>query len=398
MISLEKAIDILKDIKLKNEIENIDTINSLNKVVSEDIHSSINSPPFRKSAMDGYALNIKTNTQKLTKLKVVGSIYAGDVFDGNILDDECVKIMTGAKIPDMCNCVIKKEDVINNSDNIILNKEIKPNENICQIGEDIQKGQMLIPKNTKITYAHIGILASSGITKINVYKNKNIALLTTGSEVLDIDNELEDAKIYNSNKYLLLSRINELGYNVNKSLHIEDDLSKLSQIIKELSLENEIIITTGGVSVGDKDYIKQSIQDIDGKILFHKVQIKPGSAVLVAKYKNTIIISLSGNPNASLTTFELIAKPMINRLNNNYNEFIKRETAILVDKYNKKSMVRRFIRGNTYTKDELQYVSITQNNTGNGVIYPMLNSNCLIEIEKGNTGLEIGDKITIIKL
>lgn len=397
-ISLEESIDILNSIKINKQTEKVNILDGINRVVSENIYSKINNPPFNKSAMDGYTFTFDENLTIGTKLKVIGKIHAGQIFTEKVSKLEAVKIMTGAKIPNSCDVVIKKEDVLLENDYIILNKDIKINENICEIGEDITKDQLLIKKGTKLNYANIGILASSGINEIVVYKKPKISLITTGDEVVDIDKNLEDGKIYNSNKYSILSRLFELSYKCENIVHINDNLEKIGNNIKELSNHSDLIITTGGVSVGDKDLIEDSIRYINGEILFHKVNIKPGSAVLFGKYKDTLIIGLSGNPNASLTTFELLVKPMLEKLSGNNKEFIKRETAILNESYNKKSNVRRFLRGRACIEEGNQVVYITQKNSGNGILSQTLESNCLIEIEKGNKGLLKGDKVTIIKI
>lgn len=397
-ISLEDSIDILKSIKINIKIEKVNLIQGINRVLASDVYSNINNPPFNKSAMDGYALNTNKTIKEGTILKVIGVVYSGQVFDGHVGVDETVKIMTGAKIPNNCSAVIKNEDVIIDGNYIKLNKDVYKNDNICQIGEDISKGQLLIKKHTKLNYANIGILASSGIDEILVYKIPKIALLTTGDEVIDVDQKLEDGKIYNSNKYSILSRLLELGYKCEIVNHVSDEYEKIGKKIEELSSKVDLIITTGGASVGDKDLIEKAINYIGGEILFNKVNIKPGSAVLASQKDNTVIISLSGNPNAALTTFELLLKPMLRKLSGNDEEFIKREVAIINQFYNKKSKVRRFIRGKTFIEDGIQMVSIIQKNSGNGILSSTIGSNCLIEIQKGNEELKKGDKVTIIKL
>ncbi len=397
-ISLEESIDILKSIEINKKTEKVNLLQGINRVVAEDLYSKINNPPFNKSAMDGYALKVDLITPGGARLMIIGVTYAGEVFDGTVGNDEAVKIMTGAKIPKGCNAVIKKEDVTVEDNYIVLNKDVCKNDNVCPIGDDISKDKLLIKKGTKLNYANIGILASSGIEEILVYRKARVALLTTGDEVVDVDKDLEDGKIYNSNKYSILARLLELGYECEYVEHLNDECENIGKRIEQLSNKVDLIITTGGASVGDKDLIEESINHIGGDVLFHKVNIKPGSAVLASQKDNTVIISLSGNPNAALTTFELLAKPMLENLSGNHKEFIKREVAILNQCYNKKSKVRRFVRGKTFIEDGVQIVAITQNNSGNGILSSTLESNCLIEIEKGNEGLEKGEKVTIIKL
>ena len=273
----------------------------------------------------------------------------------------------------------------------------KENENICFKGEDIKKGTLLVEKNKKLNFADIGIIASTGISKINVFKKPKIALISTGDEVIDVGNILTEGKIYNSNKYSIISRIFELGYSICEIQHAGDAEGEIGSYIEKLSKKFDLIITTGGVSVGEKDLLNEAMDKINGKRLFWKVKIKPGSAVLCSIVNNSIIISLSGNPTAALTAFELFVKTSLEKLSGKEKIEIKREKAILCDSFNKKSPQKRFIRGRVEIREEKQNVYITQVKSGNGILSSNLNSNCMIEVEAGNKGLQSGCIVNIIK-
>lgn len=397
-ISLEEAIEILNNNVNNLDIEEVDLIDGLNRVISENIYAQINNPPFNKSAMDGYAL-ISNNTELSNrKLKVIDKVYAGGVCSSAVNEDTAVRIMTGAPIPKGANAVIKQEDVTLEDDFIILKKNIKENENICIKGEDISKGSLLLKSSKKLDYADIGILASSGINKMKVYKKPKIAFISTGDEVVDIGLALGEGKIYNSNKYSILSRIKELGYEAKYIAHINDNFHEIGSYIEEISNEVDLIITTGGVSVGEKDLLKDAIDTTSGEKLFWKITIKPGSAVLCSRVNKSIVISLSGNPTAALTTFELLVKPTLEKLSGYQEIKINREKAILLKDIKKKSPQRRFIRGYVEVNNCKQYVHITQTKSGNGILSSAINSNCIIEIETNNDGKNQGDLVDIIKL
>lgn len=397
-ISLEEAIEILNNNVNNLDIEEVDLIDGLNRVISENIYAQINNPPFNKSAMDGYAL-ISNNTELSNrKLKVIDKVYAGGVCSSALNEDTAVRIMTGAPIPKGANAVIKQEDVTLEDDFIILKKNIKENENICIKGEDISKGSLLLKSSKKLDYADIGILASSGINKMKVYKKPKIAFISTGDEVVDIGLALGEGKIYNSNKYSILSRIKELGYEAKYIAHINDNFHEIGSYIEEISNEVDLIITTGGVSVGEKDLLKDAIDTTSGEKLFWKITIKPGSAVLCSIVNKSIVISLSGNPTAALTTFELLVKPTLEKLSGYQEIKINREKAILSKDIKKKSPQRRFIRGYVEVNNCKQYVHITQTKSGNGILSSAINSNCIIEIETNNDGKNQGDLVDIIKL
>jgi molybdopterin molybdotransferase len=397
-ISLEEAIEILNNNVNNLDIEEVDLIDGLNRVISENIYAQINNPPFNKSAMDGYAL-ISNNTELSNrKFKVIDKVYAGGVCSSAVNEDTAVRIMTGAPIPKGANAVIKQEDVTLEDDFIILKKNIKENENICIKGEDISKGSLLLKSSKKLDYADIGILASSGINKMKVYKKPKIAFISTGDEVVDIGLALGEGKIYNSNKYSILSRIKELGYEAKYIAHINDNFHEIGSYIEEISNEVDLIITTGGVSVGEKDLLKDAIDTTSGEKLFWKITIKPGSAVLCSRVNKSIVISLSGNPTAALTTFELLVKPTLEKLSGYQEIKINREKAILSKDIKKKSPQRRFIRGYVEVNNCKQYVHITQTKSGNGILSSAINSNCIIEIETNNDGKNQGDLVDIIKL
>ncbi|EEH97571.1 molybdopterin molybdotransferase MoeA [Clostridium tertium] len=397
-ISLEEAIEILNNNVNNLDIEEVDLIDGLNRVISENIYAQINNPPFNKSAMDGYAL-ISNNTELSNrKFKVIDKVYAGGVCSSAVNEDTAVRIMTGAPIPKGANAVIKQEDVTLEDDFIILKKNIKENENICIKGEDISKGSLLLKSSKKLDYADIGILASSGINKMKVYKKPKIAFISTGDEVVDIGLALGEGKIYNSNKYSILSRIKELGYEAKYIAHINDNFHEIGSYIEEISNEVDLIITTGGVSVGEKDLLKDAIDTTSGEKLFWKITIKPGSAVLCSRVNKSIVISLSGNPTAALTTFELLVKPTLEKLSGYQEIKINREKAILLKDIKKKSPQRRFIRGYVEVNNCKQYVHITQTKSGNGILSSAINSNCIIEIETNNDGKNQGDLVDIIKL
>lgn len=396
-ISLEEAIDILDENVKAIGTEEIDLINATGRVLAEDIYSLIDNPPFNKSAMDGYAI-LAENSGSNDKIKIIDKVFAGEVSNYEVTNKTAIRIMTGAPIPNGANAVIKQEDTIkNDEEHITLTKKIKANDNICFKGEDIKKGSLLVNKNKKIDFADIGIIASSGISKIKVYKDPKIALLCTGDEVIDVNSDLTEGKIFNSNKYTIMARVSELGYNILEVKHVRDIEGDIEKYIENISQNVDLIITTGGVSVGEKDLLNHAIDNIGGKRLFWKVKMKPGSAVLCSIVNNALVVSLSGNPTAALTAFELFVKTSIEKLSGIEKIEVKREKATLCDNFNKKSPQRRFIRGRVVIEEGKQKVYITQVKSGNGILSSNLNSNCMIEVEGGSEALHSGETVDIIK-
>lgn len=402
-IALEEALEILnKNTKaLKSEVVSIK--DSLKRVLYGDVKSKINNPPFNKSVFDGYAFKSEdskgTSKENPIELKIVDEIFAGDFSEIEIKSGEAIRIMTGAPIPVGADCVLKQEETERHGDLVKIFKEMKANENISFMGEDIKIGETLIKKGKRLDYADLGIMASSGISEVTVYKKPRVSIISTGDEVCDINSTLKLGKIYDSNLYSLSARIEELGYNLLSMEHVGDNILKIGEAIEKAFEKSDIVFTTGGASVGEKDLMQKVAESIGFERLFWKIKIKPGSAVVCSKRKEKILISLSGNPNAALTTFELLGKPALKKLEGEEETInIKREKGILMDCFNKKSPQRRFLRGNVIYDEKGAMVYITQIKSGNGILSSLLNANCLIEIEKGNEGLNRGEVVNIIKL
>lgn len=397
-ISLEEAIEILNEKVNQLSIKEVELLDGIGHRMGETIYSPMSHPPFDKSAMDGYAVRAEETKQGEVRLKLIDEVYAGHVTHSEVTSKTAIRIMTGAKIPEGANAVIKQEEVTVEDGYLVFNKQLRGSENICFKGEDIEVGQLLVPKDKLLDYADIGILASAGISRIKVYQKPRVAFISTGDEVLDLGQALEPGKIYNSNKYAIIGRVKELGYDVTYLNHEQDSIKGIANKLKEAVKLADVVITTGGASVGEKDLIKEAIDELGGTKLFWKILIKPGSAVLVSEYEGTKIISLSGNPTAALTTFELMARPVLEKLSGKNQLEIKREMAILKTEFTKKSPQRRFVRGYTEIVDETQVVSVTQVKSGNGILSSALLSNCLIEVEANEGPLKVGTLVKIIKL
>ncbi|EPB9411918.1 gephyrin-like molybdotransferase Glp [Clostridium perfringens] len=402
-IALEEALEILnKNTKaLKSEVVSIK--DSLKRVLYGDVKSKINNPPFNKSVFDGYAFKSEdskgTSKENPIELKIVDEIFAGDFSEIEIKSGEAIRIMTGAPIPVGADCVLKQEETERHGDLVKIFKEMKANENISFMGEDIKIGETLIKKGKRLDYADLGIMASSGISEVTVYKKPRVSIISTGDEVCDINSTLKPGKIYDSNLYSLSARIEELGYNILSMEHVGDNIIKIGEAIEKAFEKSDIVFTTGGASVGEKDLMQKVSESIGFEKLFWKIKIKPGSAVVCSKREEKILISLSGNPNAALTTFELLGKSVLKKLEGEEENInIKREKGVLMDSFNKKSPQRRFLRGNIIYDEKGAKVYITQIKSGNGILSSLLNANCLIEIEKGNEGLNRGEVVNIIKL
>lgn len=389
-IELEHGLELLsKVISRIDKVEKVAVDNALGFILSTDLYANHNNPPFNRSAIDGYAINSNSSSNVF---KVVDELCAGDETVINVNLGECVRIMTGSEIPDNCDCCIRQEEVTLKDDIITLNSPIKKYDNYVFIGEDFKKGELLLPKGTKISYIELGILASAGYFEVEVYSKPKIALISTGDEVVMPFEKLTKSKIFNSNIYMLEGRLKELGFENIYKKHIKDCPETIYDKIKTLSFDYDIIITTGGVSVGKKD-IFHDIASKDGiKQIFWRLNIQPGTPIMCNSYNNTPIISLSGNPFASLVNFELVVREALYILYGDDDLKVARVKAQLEIDFLKKSKRRRFVRA--YHTNGKVFINTTQHSSG--VLSSLRNCNCLIDINPNTDKLSKGDIVNVV--
>ena len=282
--------------------------NAIGKISSQTLYATISLPRFDNSAMDGYALK-----GSFKSYKIVGKILAGDNKDIVLQDGECIKITTGAKVPDSAQTVIPQENTTFEKDKITIIKEVKTGANIRKTGEDIKSGEILIKKGDKITSNYISILASQGVTHIEVFKTPKVAVFASGNELKMPYEELSDSQIYNSNTPYFVSRLKELGCKVDFVGKSGDNLEDMKKLVKN-SLKYDLILTSGGVSVGEADFTKEAFYSFGFETLFDKVEIKPGKPTTCGKIGETFILNLPGNPLAAALNFEIFAKIIVNKL------------------------------------------------------------------------------------
>lgn len=398
-IELEKAVsEMLKSVSPLYRMEEVSLIKADKRVLAEDIYAPINNPPFDRSPLDGYALRSEdtkgASKENPISLKVVDIVYAGSVSSKKLQKDEAIRIMTGGAIPEGADCIIRVENTNNSNDYVQIYEQLSKYDNYCFTGEDIEKGELLIEKGTLLTYVHIGILSSMGYSKVKVYETPKIGLIVTGDEVCDPNKDLKPGKIYDSNLHLIYSRLKDFNMEPFYAGIAGDSAEGVASKINAIINTCDVIITTGGVSVGDKDIIHEVIPMINAKQIFWKVNLQPGTPAIYSLCREKPVISLSGNPFAAIATFELLARPVLAKLSNNEDMKTKYVEAVMENEFNKKSKKRRFIRA--YYKNGK--VRIVQNKHSSGMLFSMLGCNCLIDIAPGTPKLSAGDKVNVVLL
>ena len=388
-ITLETAIKILtSNVDVINDFEEVDLIDSLGRVTAENYFAKFDNPPFDRSPLDGYAVN---STETPGKFKIVGEECAGDFFSEELKNGEALRIMTGSAMPKGSDCVIRQEDVTVDGD--ILNVPYKLNhyENYCFAGEDIKQGTLMVAKDQKLQAAHIAVLASQGFSTIKVKRQVKIAVASTGDELVLPGEELTNGKIYNSNLYLIVSRLREMNFDPKILGILPDDVDKAAEVI-ESHKNFDLFITTGGVSVGKKDIMHEVVKKI-GEKLFWRIKMKPGAPVIGYKVENMLGIALSGNPFAAYATFELLLRPVLAKLSSRNEIIYRRDKGILIDEFPKISKGRRFIRANFVDGK----ISLPDQHAS-GSLFSATNCNALVDIPSGSGKLSVGQKVEVVIL
>ena len=321
-ISVQNAIDIISKISFNPNFEILPIENAISRISAEEIFATSFLPKFNNSAMDGYAIIYE---DKENDLKIIDTIFAGDNNNRLIEKNSCIKIMTGAKIPDNTTAIIPKEDTEELTDNKIkIIKNVKKFQHIRYIGEDIKKDNLLIDIGEEINFSKITLLASQGFSHIKVYKKPKIVVFASGEELKLHYEKIEDYQIYNSNTPTFISRAKELGCDVTFIGQAKDNIESICELINN-SLDADLIITSGGVSVGDADFTREAFNKLNFETIFDRIKIKPGKPTIFGKIKDSYILNLPGNPLASALIFELFGKSIIQKLlgsNQIYQSFI----------------------------------------------------------------------------
>jgi molybdopterin molybdotransferase len=310
MVSINDALEIIYSNIKKKSRHIIPIEESIGSIVSQEYKASFDLPRFDNSAMDGYAVKV-SDSGKHVKIKEI--TYAGDQAQEAFSQGEVVKIMTGAPTPNGCEAIVPIEDVEVHKDGIILPPNIKMNMMIRWKGEDIKSGKVFLEANTKITSYTLALLSSQGITHIEVYRKPKVVIFSTGEELKAHYEKIEAHQLYNSNAPMFYARAKELGCDVSYISSSGDTLSSLKESVQN-AYDADLILTSGGVSVGDKDFTIQAFQELGMEILFSKVDIKPGKPTTFGKLKNCLVINLPGNPLAAMVNFEMFVKPTILKL------------------------------------------------------------------------------------
>ena len=390
MISIKEAITSVKlnvNPLLKKTTKSVEKAGGY--VLFEDIYSPINMPPFRQSAMDGYGLNLHDNLS----YSLIGEVKAGDGHQPVLKKGEAVRIFTGAPVPDTANAIMMQEKVKTDGDIITIEHQISMEHNIRPFGEQVKAGDIALKKGTKLTPAAIGYLISLGITSVSVFKKPNIAIVTTGNELIEAGQKLSYGKIYESNSKMLLSALYSLKF-YDVTLHnVEDHYSKTVEKLNAVINENDLVLITGGISVGDYDFVGKALKELEVEELFYKVKQKPGKPLFYGKKGDTQIFALPGNPAAALSCFYVYVYIALQKMMNRDVLELPRIEAKSTSHFEKKGDRPQFLKA-IYDNGEVEILE-GQNSS---MLQTFALSNALVYAPETITKIVEGDSVEVIQL
>ncbi len=391
MISVNDALNILEknSFSLKKS-EFISVINALGYILFEDIISPINMPPFRQSAVDGYAIHLHNDDINYI---MTGEVKAGDHFHLNLEKGEAVRIFTGAPVPDTTNAIVMQELVKSNDSTISIQKIPNLEQNIRPLGEQTKKGEIALKKGTRLTSAGIAYLTSLGITKVNVYQKPSIAIIVTGNELIQAGQPLSYGQIYESNATMLVSALQSLGHLNTTVYKIADDYKSTVNTLQEAISKNDVVLVSGGISVGDYDFVGKALQELQVKQLFYKVKQKPGKPLFFGKKDNTYIFALPGNPAASLSCFYIYVYQTLQKLSGETNFKLTKTKAKLTLSYTKKGERAQFL------KAVLDHGNVTiLEGQNSSMLHTFAIANALVYIPEDVYNIKTNDDVEVIVL
>ena len=391
--SLTNALKLINDHQKLMEIEEIPIGETHKRVLAEDVMAYHDSPPFDKSAMDGFALkgeNTFGASQSAPKeFKVIDAIGAGDFSSKPVGENEAIVIATGAPIPKGADAVIMKEYTTTDNDNLTIYSQVTPGENVSPKSEDIRKGEKILSKNTFIRYQEMGLIASAGYDTVKVFKKPKVLVIITGNELVEpTKEEIDKAKIINSNQFTIKAMIEDSGA-IAEITHAGDTFDEVRSAVLDASEDYDVIMTTGGTAISKGDVVLDVVEDL-GEILFHGVAIRPGKPAGAGIVNGKMVFTLSGQPVAAMSQFDMFARKYLFELQGRPFDFeiVKRVSQLKIPSQLGRTDFIRAVSDDEYARHVL--------NRGSGIIRSMVEANSYIIIDENDEGYQKDDLVNVV--
>ena len=398
MLSIDDAMSRLLDLVTPiHRTATVPASDAIGRVLSDDIHAPVSLPPFNSSAMDGYAVKSDDCDVPDRTLKVIGTSYAGKPFSGSVPSGSAVRIFTGAELPDSCDAVVLQEDVRRKNEWITTDSTVHEGENIRYIGHDVKHGTTLLHKGKRLSAFDIAWLAASGVDRVRVADLFRVALFSTGNELQEPGCALGPGQIYDSNRAALIALLREKPVQILDLGRLRDDPAEVREKLTTAQRDADVIITSGGVSVGDADYVRPIIEDM-GELTFWNVALKPGKPIAVAKLKESWFFGLPGNPVSTIVTYLLFVSTAIDRLCGMPYKKSFQFRATLTNPIKHKQGRREFQRGWLKPGNSGALTVHAVGDQSSNRLATFSNANSLIVAPESKGDLAIGDEVEVLLL
>jgi molybdopterin molybdotransferase len=389
MISVDEAFSILNQATYSLKKVEISLSDAQSFVLAETLISPISMPPFRQANMDGFALSLH---DELT-YDIVGEIKAGDFFDGQLQPGQAMKIFTGAAVPDSAQAVIQIEKVTVNNHQLQLQEIVKPETNVRFLGSQIEKGTVALEEGSFLNPAAIGFLAGLGCTSVKVYAKPKLGIVITGNELVPAGQPLPKGKVYDSNSIMLQVALQSANYHQLKTYQVEDTFEATKSVLQQAIEENDVLLVSGGISVGDYDFVGKVLQSLAVETLFYKVNQKPGKPLYCGRLKDKLIFALPGNPAASLTCLYVYVLPTLNRISGKSTSYRPTISKRLAHEYQVSNSRSQFLKA-MIAHDEVTILP----HQDSSMLDSFALANALVFVEEGRYLLEKGVKVAVYLL
>ncbi|MDF1589120.1 MAG: bifunctional molybdopterin-guanine dinucleotide biosynthesis adaptor protein MobB/molybdopterin molybdotransferase MoeA [Gammaproteobacteria bacterium] len=367
---------------------------ALDRVLHSEITSPIQVPAYNNSAMDGYAIYGDDLSDSPVNLKQVGTAFAGHPYHGDVQRGECVRIMTGAMMPKQCDTVVMQEHVEVNGSMITLHGQHKKGQNVRFAGEDLTIGQTVLAEGHRITAADLGLIASLGIAEVTVKRQLRVAFFSTGDELRSIGEPLEPGQIYDSNRYTLYGMLKKCDVDIIDMGVIADEKQALRDALILASEQADVVITSGGVSVGDADYVKEMLDEL-GQVDFWKIAMKPGRPLAFGQVNDALFFGLPGNPVSVMVTFYQFVKPALAALSGQTEQISHLVRVNCISAIKKRAGRFEFQRGILFNNNNGELAVKTTGEQGSGILRSMSIANCFILLDEHCDGIEPNTLVSV---
>ncbi len=387
---------ILSLVNTVSEIEACKIENAYGRVLAEDIISPVNVPQYTNSAMDGYA--IRSDDVDRDSYQVVAEVMAGHAYDQPLQVGQAVKIMTGAPTPLNGDTVVMREQASQEGDKVTFNgAHIKAGQNVRQAGEDLAIGSDVFTAGTRLASPEMGMIASLGFGEANVFRKLKVAVFSTGDEVQAPGTEQKANSIYDSNRFTIMGMLEKLGCEILDFGILEDNEQLMIEVLENASAQADVVMTSGGVSIGDADYIKLALDKL-GQIDFWRINMRPGRPLAFGQINNKPFFGLPGNPVAVMVSFINFVEPALRKMQGEQGWKPLKVNAIATENLRSRQGRTEFSRG-IYELDDTGRLTVrTTGKQGSGILRSMSEANCLIEISPAIDTVKAGESVTIIPL